>query len=164
MWSFGLVLNSGRRILGPWELYRLTVVGVGLALFLPSGAADLAKARWGLVAHGSPEEMVVSSVVATLAQGIALGALLQGIKVEGRAYAGGWWDWLSPFSILVGIGLLFGYGLLGATWLAALPARDAVLRPGFDVQAHGRHLAFCSAAPRFLAAAASGVLFGLGQL
>ncbi|KIU26675.1 ubiquinol oxidase subunit II [Methylobacterium radiotolerans] len=57
------------------------------------------------------------SVVATLAQGIALGALLQGIKVEGRAYAGGWWDWFSPFSILVGIGLLCGYALLGATWL-----------------------------------------------
>lgn len=57
------------------------------------------------------------SVVATLAQGIALGALLQGIKVEGRAYAGGWWDWLSPFSVLVGIGLVCGYALLGATWL-----------------------------------------------
>src|SRR3954463_12989164 len=38
------------------------------------------------------------SVVAALAQGITLGALLQGIKVEGRAYAGGWWDWLTPFS------------------------------------------------------------------
>ncbi|KQO54419.1 MULTISPECIES: cytochrome d ubiquinol oxidase subunit II [unclassified Methylobacterium] len=57
------------------------------------------------------------SVVATFAQGIALGALLQGIKVEGRAYAGGWWDWLSPFSILVGLGLVCGYALLGATWL-----------------------------------------------
>ncbi|KQT78845.1 cytochrome d ubiquinol oxidase subunit II [Methylobacterium sp. Leaf466] len=67
------------------------------------------------------------SVVATLSQGIALGALLQGIKVEGRAYAGGWWDWLSPFTALVGIGLLFGYALLGATWLVMRtegPLRD----------------------------------------
>ncbi len=57
------------------------------------------------------------SVVAALSQGIALGALLQGIQVEGRAYAGGWWDWLSPFSLLVGLGLVCGYALLGATWL-----------------------------------------------
>lgn len=57
------------------------------------------------------------SLVATLAQGITLGALLQGIDVEGRAYAGGWWDWLTPFSLLVGIGLIAGYALLGACWL-----------------------------------------------
>ncbi|MEH3147969.1 MAG: cytochrome d ubiquinol oxidase subunit II [Methylobacterium frigidaeris] len=57
------------------------------------------------------------SLVAALAQGIALGALLQGIRVEGRAYAGGWWDWLTPFSVLVGLGLVCGYALLGATWL-----------------------------------------------
>ncbi|NOG70196.1 cytochrome d ubiquinol oxidase subunit II [Roseicella sp. DB1501] len=57
------------------------------------------------------------SYVATLAQGIALGALVQGVEVEGRAYAGGWWDWLSPFSIVTGLALLAGYGLLGACWL-----------------------------------------------
>jgi len=57
------------------------------------------------------------SLVAALAQGIALGALVQGIHVEGRAYAGGWWDWLSPFSILTGIALAVGYVLLGSTWL-----------------------------------------------
>jgi cytochrome bd ubiquinol oxidase subunit II len=57
------------------------------------------------------------SIVATLAQGITLGALLQGIPVEGRAYAGGWWDWLTPFSLLVGFSLIIGYALLGATWL-----------------------------------------------
>jgi cytochrome d ubiquinol oxidase subunit II len=57
------------------------------------------------------------SFVATLAQGITLGALLQGILVEGRSYAGGWWDWLTPFSLLVGFSLVVGYALLGATWL-----------------------------------------------
>lgn len=57
------------------------------------------------------------SIVATFAQGIALGALLQGITVEGRAYAGGWWEWLTPFSMLTGVGLLIGYALLGACWL-----------------------------------------------
>ncbi len=57
------------------------------------------------------------SMVATLAQGIALGALLQGITIKGRSYAGGWWEWLTPFSLLCGISLLAGYALLGATWL-----------------------------------------------
>jgi cytochrome d ubiquinol oxidase subunit II len=57
------------------------------------------------------------SLVAALAQGIILGALLQGIVVDGREYAGGWWDWLSPFSLLTGVSLVVGYGLLGATWL-----------------------------------------------
>ncbi len=57
------------------------------------------------------------SIVATLAQGITLGALLQGIAVQGRAYAGGWWDWLTPFTILVGVSLVISYGMLAANWL-----------------------------------------------
>jgi cytochrome d ubiquinol oxidase subunit II len=57
------------------------------------------------------------SLLAALAQGIALGAILQGVHVEGRHYAGGWWDWLTPFSILTGLALVVGYALLGATWL-----------------------------------------------
>ena len=52
-----------------------------------------------------------------MAQGIALGAILQGVHVEGRHYAGGWWDWLTPFSILTGAAVVIGYALLGATWL-----------------------------------------------
>jgi cytochrome d ubiquinol oxidase subunit II len=57
------------------------------------------------------------SLIATMAQGVALGAILQGIHVSGRQYAGGWWDWLTPFSILTGISLVVGYALLGASWL-----------------------------------------------
>jgi len=57
------------------------------------------------------------STMAAFAQGIALGALVQGIPVTGRAYAGGWWSWLTPFSVLTGLALLVGYALLGATWL-----------------------------------------------
>lgn len=57
------------------------------------------------------------SLIAALAQGITLGALLQGIAVANRAYAGGWWDWLSPFSLLTGVSLVAGYVLLGSTWL-----------------------------------------------
>jgi cytochrome d ubiquinol oxidase subunit II len=59
----------------------------------------------------------VGSLVAAMAQGVALGAILQGIHVEGRHYGGGWWDWLTPFSILTGVAVVIGYCLLGATWL-----------------------------------------------
>lgn len=57
------------------------------------------------------------SLLAAMAQGVALGAILQGIQVAGRHYAGGWWDWLTPFSILTGLSVVVGYALLGATWL-----------------------------------------------
>lgn len=57
------------------------------------------------------------SIAAAFTQGITLGALVQGIEVADRAYAGGWWDWLTPFSLLIGIGVVVGYALLGATWL-----------------------------------------------
>ena len=59
----------------------------------------------------------LGSLTAALAQGITLGALLQGVKVANDAYAGGWLDWLSPFSLLTGVALTIGYALLGATWL-----------------------------------------------
>jgi cytochrome d ubiquinol oxidase subunit II len=48
---------------------------------------------------------------------MVLGGLVQGIPVEGRAFAGQWDEWLSPFALLTGLALLVGYALLGATWL-----------------------------------------------
>lgn len=59
------------------------------------------------------------SCLATFFQGIALGGLLQGIDIDkaARSYSGGWWDWLTPFSVTVGVALIIGYMLLGATWL-----------------------------------------------
>lgn len=74
------------------------------------------------------------STAAAFAQGVALGALVQGIKMADRAYAGGWWDWLSPFSLLTGAALVVGYALLGATWL--------ILKTEGPVQDHGFRLAW----------------------
>ena len=45
-----------------------------------------------------------------------LGAFVQGFDHDGRQFAGGTWDWLTPFSVMTGVGLVCGYGLLGATW------------------------------------------------
>ena len=66
--------------------------------------------RWDIAFAGG-------SLLAALSQGIALGAILQGVHVAGRQYAGGWWDWLTPFSVLTGVSLVIGYAFLGSTWL-----------------------------------------------
>jgi cytochrome d ubiquinol oxidase subunit II len=57
------------------------------------------------------------ALVATFSQGVVLGGLLQGITVVDGAFGGGALDWLTPFSIFCGIGLVTGYALLGTTWL-----------------------------------------------
>ncbi len=60
---------------------------------------------------------IYGSAIATFAQGMVLGAFIQGFKVEGRVFAGSSFDFLTPFSVLTGVALVFGYGLLGAGWL-----------------------------------------------
>jgi cytochrome d ubiquinol oxidase subunit II len=57
------------------------------------------------------------SLTAATAQGMTLGGLLQGIRVVDGAYAGGWWDWLTPFTVLCGVAVVVGYAVLGACWL-----------------------------------------------
>jgi cytochrome bd ubiquinol oxidase subunit II len=73
------------------------------------------------------------SVAASFCQGIALGALVQTVMVSGRVRAGGWWNSLSPFSLLTGLALTTGYGLLGACWL--------VLKTEGELQTHFRKMA-----------------------
>src|SRR6202790_4831038 len=60
---------------------------------------------------------VAGSALAAFCQGLILGGLIQGIKVENGAFAGGGFDWATPFAIVCGFALVAGYGLLGATWL-----------------------------------------------
>jgi len=57
------------------------------------------------------------SVVATFAQGLVLGSIVQGIDLQNGRFVGGMFDWLTPFSFVVGCSLVWGYVLLGATWL-----------------------------------------------
>ena len=59
----------------------------------------------------------VGSGLAAFSQGVILGGLIQGIRVENGAYAGGPFDWATPFTLLCGVAIIAGYGLLGATWL-----------------------------------------------
>jgi cytochrome d ubiquinol oxidase subunit II len=57
------------------------------------------------------------SIVATIAQGLVLGGFIQGITLADGRFAGGRFDWLTPYTLLVAVGLLAGYALLGACWL-----------------------------------------------
>ena len=75
----------------------------------------------------------LGSLIAALSQGITLGAILQGIRVVNRGYAGGWLDWLSPFTVLTGVSLVLGYALLGSTWL--------IWKTDGSGQVHARRLA-----------------------
>src|ERR1700722_900815 len=57
------------------------------------------------------------SLAATFIQGMAVGAIVEGLPIQNGIYAGGDFGWLSPFAVLCGIGLCLGYALLGACWL-----------------------------------------------
>ena len=59
----------------------------------------------------------VSSLVASLAQGIAFGGLISGLGITEGDYQGNVWGWFTPFSALVALGVVTGYILLGATYL-----------------------------------------------
>jgi cytochrome d ubiquinol oxidase subunit II len=92
------------------------IIAMLLALIFRGVAFEF---RWRRAEHRKYWDVAftLGSVVAALAQGITLGGLLQGIAVNGRVYGGGWWDWLTPFSVAVGVALVCGYALLGSTWL-----------------------------------------------
>ncbi len=108
------------------------VFPLAYAIIMPALYAPLMAMLLGLVLRGVAFEFrwrtrrgkfiwdaafFAGSLVAALAQGLALGALVQGIPVVGRAYAGGWWNWLTPFSLLTAVALTVGYVLLGSTWV-----------------------------------------------
>ena len=116
----------------PLTLMLLALVFRGVAFEMRfRSATPLSQTAWdGAFSSGS--------FVAAFCQGICLGALVQGVRVEGRAYAGGWWDWLSPFSLFTGLALVVGYGLLGTCWLiwkteGELQVRAYRLARGFGV-------------------------------
>ena len=68
------------------------------------------------------------SLTASIAQGMALGTLVQGITINGRSYGGGNWDWFTPFSLLTAVALVVGYAMLGATWLVMKTEGETLAR------------------------------------
>lgn len=63
------------------------------------------------------KSFVVGSVLATFSQGVAVGAIINGFPVTGREFSGSALDWLAPFPLFCGLGLVIAYALLGCTWL-----------------------------------------------
>src|SRR5689334_7327904 len=82
--------------------------------------------RWVAKPHHRKWDIAFTagSTVAGLMQGFMLGGLLNGIHVQERQFAGGAFDWLTPFSLMCGVGLVVGYALLGACWLAMKTTGD----------------------------------------
>ncbi|KGM54905.1 ubiquinol oxidase subunit II [Lysobacter arseniciresistens ZS79] len=72
--------------------------------------ARRAKRFWGAA-------FALGSMLAAFAQGVILGALVEGMPLEAGRYLGGAFGWFGPFPMLTGIAVLFGYALLGSTWL-----------------------------------------------
>ncbi len=94
------------------------IIGMLLALIFRGVAFEFRfRAASRLGRFGWDASFFLGSTMAAFFQGLALGGLLQGIKVTGRSYSGGWFDWLTPFSILCGLAVVIGYALLGASWL-----------------------------------------------
>ena len=118
-----LVLGGG----GLWVAFPRAYGAIMSALYLPvivmllalvfrgvafefRTVAETSKRYWNFAFAGG-------SSLAAICQGVILGGLIQGIDVKDGAFAGGAFDWATPFALMCGLGVLAGYGLLGATWL-----------------------------------------------
>ena len=120
-----LVLGGG----GMFAAFPLAYAALMPAIYMPIGFMLIALIFRGVAfefrfkAHGTGRRMWDQafhwgSVVATFSQGLILGALVQGITLdENYRFAGGMFDWLTPFSFVTGCALIWGYALLGSGWL-----------------------------------------------
>ncbi len=118
-----LVLGGG----GLWIAFPRAYAVVMPALYLPVILMLLALVFRGVAfefrsvavtsKHFWNFAFTAGSTLAALCQGVILGGLIQGIRIENGAYAGGAFDWATPFAALCGCGVVVGYALLGATWL-----------------------------------------------
>lgn len=118
----------------------LILVGAGLfaafpvvySIFLPAFYLPITIMLAGLIFRGVAFEFryhaasskslwetgfFLGSLVVTFVQGVAIGRMIQGLPVINGQYAGGPFDWLTPFSVFCGMGLVLGYALLGSAWL-----------------------------------------------
>jgi cytochrome d ubiquinol oxidase subunit II len=96
--------------------FYIPVILMLLALIFRGVAFEF---RWVAKPHHKVWDFAfwAGSTLAAFAQGLILGGLLQGIKVVDKQFAGGPFDWLTPFTLMCGIGVVIGYATLGATWL-----------------------------------------------
>ncbi len=94
----------------PVLMMLLGLIFRGVAFEFRFKGQGFAKRAWGAA-------FSLGSIVTAFMQGVILGALIQGLPLQGGYYAGGTFGWFSPFSMLTGAALIFGYALLGSGWL-----------------------------------------------
>ena len=94
----------------PILLMMMALILRGVAFEFRARGRTRGKAFWTAAFAGG-------STVAALSQGLVLGGFIQGVTLEGEAFGGGPFDWLTPYTLLVAVGLTAGYALLGSTWL-----------------------------------------------
>jgi cytochrome d ubiquinol oxidase subunit II len=94
----------------PVIIMLLGLIFRGVAFEFRFKASDRTRVVWDYAFH-------FGSLTAAFMQGVIIGAVVQGVAVEGRRFAGGAFDWLNAYSVMSGVALVFGYALLGATWL-----------------------------------------------
>ncbi|MFG3025440.1 cytochrome d ubiquinol oxidase subunit II [Streptomyces sp. NPDC048254] len=126
----------------PLIVMLLAIVLRGTAIELQSAASGYRRG-WGLV-------FGISSLVATVCQGLVAGGVLSGLPHRGGVFSGGTWDWLTPYSMLCALGLVAVYLLAGAAWLQDKTMGTAHERAG----RLGR--------PLILAVAVAGLVLGFG--
>ncbi len=82
--------------------------------------------RWVAKPHHRKWDIAFAagSTVAALCQGLMLGGLIDGLRVAQGEFAGGPFDWLTPFSVMCGLGLVVGYALIGACWIVMKTTHD----------------------------------------
>ena len=105
--AYSVILSA---LYGPILLMLFGLILRGVAFEFRFKATESHRPMWDKL-------FFVGSLMATFAQGVAMGAVILGFQVENGEFAGGGLDWLSPFSLFTGFSLLFAYGLLGVTWL-----------------------------------------------
>ncbi|CAJ95967.1 cytochrome d ubiquinol oxidase subunit II [Cupriavidus necator] len=94
----------------PLMLMLLGLIFRGVAFEFRFKANDRERPVWDAA-------FILGSGTASFFQGVALGAYIDGIKLEGHRFAGGPLDWLTPFPLFCGVGLMVAYTVLGSTWL-----------------------------------------------
>jgi cytochrome d ubiquinol oxidase subunit II len=94
----------------PVILMLLGLIFRGVAFEFRFKATGKSRKIWDYAFH-------YGSLLAAFMQGMILGAMVRGVQVEGRSFVGGSFDWLNAYSVMTGTALVFGYALLGATWL-----------------------------------------------
>ena len=119
-----LVLGGGGLLAAFPAAYAIVMPALYLPVYLMLGALILRGVAFEFRGRGRAHgrrgwtiAFAAGSTIAAFAQGLVLGGFVQGVSVRDGAFAGGPFDWLSPYSVLVACGVVAGYALLGAGWV-----------------------------------------------